>query len=77
MLETHPSKHDTVTQCCFDVGPTSKQHWVSVSCLLGYTVSVFHNKLKIPLDSRSCKLEAFTRPKKHHQTVGGQWPIVT
>ena len=42
---------------------------------LGHTVSP--NKLKISLDSRSCKLKAFTGPKKHHQTVGGQLPILT
>ena len=29
------------------------------------------------LDSRSCKLEIFTGPEKIHETVGGQWPILT
>ena len=40
-------------------------------------MTVFPNKLKISLDSRSCKLEPFTGPKNHHQTVSGQWPILT
>ena len=33
-----PSKHETLTQCCFDVGSTAKtveQNWVYVPCLLG------------------------------------------
>ena len=33
-------KHDTLTQCCFnvspgDAGPTLKQHWAKVACLAG------------------------------------------
>ena len=39
--------------------------------------TVFPNKLKLFLDSRSSKLETFTRPKKILQTVGGQCPILT
>ena len=42
MLVCHPSKNDTLSQCCFivgdsvaDDGPTLKQHWLNVSCLLG------------------------------------------
>ena len=48
---THPSKHETLGRCCFDVGPTSKtvgQHQnnigsmeVNVSCLLGWLMSSF------------------------------------
>ena len=30
-----PSKHKTLRQCCFNVGPILKQHWRNVSCLLG------------------------------------------
>ena len=44
---------------------------------IGWVYSVFPNKVKISLDSGSCKLETFTRQKKFHQTVGGQWPIPT
>ena len=29
-----PSKHETLTQCCFNVGPTIRQHWDNASCLL-------------------------------------------
>ena len=36
--------------------------------------TVFSNKLKIPLDSRPCKLETFARPK--NQLVGGKWTIL-
>ena len=32
-----PGKHETLTQYCFKVGPTLKQHWVNGSCLLGMT----------------------------------------
>ena len=37
-----PSKHGSITQCCFNVGqasktlgPTLKQYWVNGTCLLG------------------------------------------
>ena len=42
----YPSKHDTLTQCCFDVGPTSKQHWVTVSCLLGWVSNMYYPEFK-------------------------------
>ena len=34
---TIPSRHDTLSQCCFKVGPDPalKQHWFNVSCLPG------------------------------------------
>ena len=32
-----PSKHETLTQCCFNVGPAFKQHWIIVGHM-SYTV---------------------------------------
>ena len=37
-LTPGPSKHETLIQCCFNVGPAGpklKQHWINVLCLLG------------------------------------------
>ena len=30
-----PGRHQTLNQCCFNVGTTLKQHWFNVSCVLG------------------------------------------
>ena len=39
-----PRKQETLTRCCFNIGPPSAtlaQHWVNVSCLLGFSESEF------------------------------------
>ena len=63
-MEQVPSRHETLTQCWFNVGPPSStldQHWFNVSCLQGHRRRYVFNPT-IPLVVFAVNRLCHTRP---------------
>ena len=40
LMHSRPSKHETLSHCCFNVDPKLKQQWLNVSWLLGWLLGI-------------------------------------